>query len=136
MRCSHCDKRFTLRELSINNKIQTLTKPVILDKTKKLVCSCNGLIIPTFVSFGSPILKNELDNAYINAERSDIFMAIGTTMAVEPASLLPKRAIHKGAKLIIINNGPTSYDKKAYLIIKGDINQIIPDLWKKVKKIK
>ena len=136
MRCSHCDKRFFLKDLSITNTIQTVSNPVILPNDKKFNCSCNGAIIPTFVNFGSPILQTELNNAYTNAQRSDVFIAIGTTMSVEPASIIPKKALHKGAKLVIINLGSTEYDRKAYLKIEGDINEILPDLYKHIKKVK
>lgn len=136
MRCSHCDKRYKLKDLSINNNTQTLAKPVTIIPGKKLICSCNGIIIPTFVNFGSPLLTTELDNAYINAQRCDVFIAIGTTMSVEPASIIPKKALHKGAKLIIFNFGPTPYDNKAFSKIKGDINTVLPDLYNKIKKLK
>jgi mono-ADP-ribosyltransferase sirtuin 6 len=135
MRCKRCDRRYELKELSIDNKEQSISKPITLP-SKKLEGSCGGLIIPTFVNFGTPTLKKELDMSYENAQKSDIFLSIGTTMSVEPASLIPNKAIHKGAKLIIINIGSTSFDNKAYKIFKGDINTIIPDLYNKIKKLK
>lgn len=134
LRCSHCDKRSELKDVGISNRLQSLTQPYL--PRNDIKCKCGGLIIPTYVNFGSPTMQKELSNAFYNAQRSDVFMAIGTTLSVEPASLIPKKALHKNAKLIIINLGPTAYDNKAFMKFKGDINKILPDLYKKIKKLR
>lgn len=131
LRCLNCDKRFTLKELSFNANLPTLTNPVAGIINPKN-CSCGGKVVPTYVNFGRPLLDKELDLANFHASQSDLFMAIGTTLAVEPASLLPKKAKNNGAYIVIINKERTAYDQKADLILHGQIEKILPSLVKHV----
>ena len=97
-------------------------------------CSCGDKIIPTYVNFGRPLLEKELQLANDNASKCDLFIAIGSTLSVEPGSILPKKAKNNNAFVAIINNARTNYDLKADLIVQGQIEQILPKLLKYVKK--
>ena len=133
MRCESCDKRYSLKHLSISNNLQTLTDPVAGTNVSKS-CSCGGKIIPTYVNFGRPLLEKELQKANDHASASDLFIAIGTTLSVEPGSILPKKAKNNNAFIVIINNDRTNYDLKADLIIHGSIELVLPKLIKYVMK--
>ncbi len=133
LRCNNCDKRYELKELGLNNNLQTLTDPVLGTKVEKN-CSCGGKIIPSYVNFGRPLLEKELQNANDHASACDLFIAIGTTLSVEPGSILPKKAKNNNAFIVIINNDRTGYDLKADMIFQGQIEIILPNLLKYVKK--
>lgn len=133
MRCSGCDKRYSLKDLSINGNLQSLTDPIAGTKTDK-ACSCGDKIIPTYVNFGRPLLDKELQLSNNHASVCDVFIAIGTTLSVEPGSILPKKAKNNNAYIIIINNARTSFDQKADVIIQGQIEVILPKLVKYVRQ--
>lgn len=133
MRCVSCDKRYSLKELGINSNLQSITDPIAGTKTNKS-CSCGDKIIPTYVNFGRPLMDKELQLANDHASASDVFMAIGTTLSVEPGSILPKKAKNNNAFVVIINNARTAFDQKADVILQGQIEEILPQLLKQVKK--
>lgn len=133
LRCINCDKRFELKNLGLNNNLQSLSDPIAGTKVEKN-CSCGGKIIPTYVNFGRPLLDKELQSANGHASNCDLFIAIGTTLSVEPGSILPKKAKNNNAFVVIINNTRTNYDLKADIIIHGQIEIILPTLVKYVKK--
>ena len=133
LRCSSCDKRFSLKDLKINDTLQTLIDPTAGTNVKKN-CSCGDKLIPTYVNFGRPLLEKELQLANDHASKCDLFIAIGSTLSVEPGSILPKKAKNNNAFVAIINNARTNYDLKADLIVQGQIEQILPKLLKYVKK--
>lgn len=133
LRCLSCDRRYTLKECNFNNNLPSLTNPTAGISNPKS-CSCGGQVVPTYVNFGRPLLDKELQLANDHASKSDLFIAIGTTLNVEPASLLPKKAKNNGAYIVIINNDRTAYDLKADLIIQGQIEDILPKLVSYVKR--
>jgi NAD-dependent SIR2 family protein deacetylase len=135
LRCNSCDKRYSLQDLKINDNLQTLTDPMAGTSNVK-ECTCGGKIIPTFVNFGSPLLEKELQEANAQSSKSDVFIAIGTTLSVEPASLLPKKALNNNAYVVIINNARTSFDLKANLLIQGQIEIILPKIVSHISKLK
>lgn len=131
LRCLNCDKRYSLKDYNFKENLPTLTNPVAGISNPK-DCSCGGKVVPTYVNFGRPLLDKELNLANFHASQCDLFIVIGTTLAVEPASLLPKKAKNNGAYIVIINNDRTSYDQKADLILHGQIEKILPTLVKYV----
>lgn len=136
LRCSNCDKRYSLHEQNINNTLQSISDPIAGTKVSKECSTCGGKIIPTYVSFGSPLPESDIQRANDNASTSDVFIAIGSTLTVEPASILPKKAKNNNAYVVIINNARTAYDLKADLIIQGQIEEILPKIVKYVNKKK
>ncbi|HJL95576.1 MAG TPA: NAD-dependent deacetylase, partial [SAR86 cluster bacterium] len=59
---------------------------------------------------------------------SDLFICIGTSLAVFPAADLPVLAKEVGAKVIIINNEPTQLDHIADLVINRDISEVLSEI--------
>jgi NAD-dependent deacetylase len=55
------------------------------------------------------------------ARASDLFLAIGSSLLVQPAAGLPELARRAGAKLVIINRDPTSQDDTAHAVIHASI---------------
>lgn len=135
LRCLNCDKRYSLKDLLIKEGIQTITNPIAGTNEVKN-CSCGGKISPTYVGFGTPLPDREIQQANDNASSCDLFIAIGSTLSVEPASILPKKAKNNNAYVVIINNARTTYDLKADLIIQGQIEEILPKIVKYVQKKK
>jgi NAD-dependent deacetylase len=96
---------------------------------------CGGSLKPATISFGQPMPERETQKAYHRSSLSDLFIVIGSSLVVEPAASMPLVAKRNGAKLIIINRDPTSYDDMADLVIHGQAGPIMASILKEVKKV-
>lgn len=73
------------------------------------------------VSFGQPMPQAEMEESARLAVASDLCLAIGSSLVVEPAASIPRLATEYGAKLVIINKTETPLDHAADLIIREPI---------------
>ncbi|MCP3924356.1 MAG: NAD-dependent deacylase [Desulfobacterales bacterium] len=64
---------------------------------------CCGLLKPDFVFFGEGIPEHARNKAFLEADKSDLFIIVGTTGEVTPASSIPQLAKRNGAKIIEVN---------------------------------
>lgn len=94
---------------------------------------CGGILKPDVVFFGEPLPQEALNEAVMLAELSDLFVVIGSSLAVAPANRLPLIAKRRGAKLVIINGGPTELDHAADVIIRGRVEEILPRIVEALK---
>jgi NAD-dependent deacetylase len=82
---------------------------------------CGAPLKSKTISFGQPMPITEMQDASQLARHADLFLAIGSSLVVEPAASLPRLAYQHGATLVIINNAPTPLDPLAALIIRDPI---------------
>ena len=87
---------------------------------------CGGLLKPATVSFGQPMPRRVVLAAQQAAESCDLFLAVGSSLVVQPAASLPVIAKNAGAKLIIVNREETPVDSAADLVLHGEIGDILP----------
>ena len=80
---------------------------------------CGGLLKPATISFGQAMPERETAAAFEHAERCDAMLVIGSSLVVYPAAYLPKRAVERGARLVILNLQPTPYDDVAEAVLRG-----------------
>ena len=59
------------------------------------------------------------------ARSADLFLAIGSSLVVEPAASIPRIAKHYGANLVIINRDETPLDPIADLVIRKPIGETL-----------
>ena len=90
------------------------------------LCECGGLLKSATISFGQPLRRRVTERAYAEAGRSDLVLALGSTLSVYPAAEIPLVAIASRVPYVIINQGPTEHDSLATLRIEGDVAQILP----------
>lgn len=57
-----------------------------------------------------------------------VFVAVGTSLQVQPAAGLAGVAADHGARLIIVNAEPTPYDDRADEIVRDPIGTALPEL--------
>ncbi|WP_028479787.1 Sir2 family NAD-dependent protein deacetylase [Nocardia sp. CNY236] len=89
---------------------------------------CDGILKSATVMFGQQLDRHTMAEATMVAENSDIFMAIGTSLQVEPAASMCSIAVHAGADLVIVNAEPTPYDSMATEVIRDPIGTAVPRL--------
>jgi len=64
---------------------------------------CGGIYKPDFVFFGEPIPEPARSKSFRESEIADVFLVIGSTGEVAPASQIPFLAKYNGAQIIEIN---------------------------------
>ncbi|MEV6387466.1 SIR2 family NAD-dependent protein deacylase [Nocardia xishanensis] len=89
---------------------------------------CGGILKAATIMFGQQMDQRTLVKAAITAETSDIFLAVGTSLQVEPAASMCAVAVRAGADLIIVNAEPTPYDDIATEVIREPIGTAVPRL--------
>lgn len=82
---------------------------------------CGGLVKAAVISFGQPLKPQVLDRAVAIATQCDLFLAIGSSLVVEPAASLPVMAHRSGARLAIVNQEPTPLDALAQTVVHRKI---------------
>ena len=118
-KCLDCQLRYDLTELK---------ESFLNTKVPPLCSECNGLIKTATISFGQPMPEEEMVIAQKKSISSDLFICIGTSLAVFPAADLPVLAKETGSQLIIINNEPTQMDHIANLVINRDISEVFSEI--------
>jgi NAD-dependent deacetylase len=77
------------------------------------------------ISFGQPMPAAEMREAAELSRGAELYLAIGSSLVVEPAASLPRLARDHGATLVILNNEPTPLDDRADLILRGTIGPVL-----------
>jgi NAD-dependent deacetylase len=95
---------------------------------EEIVCShCGGLLKTATISFGQPMPEEQMERATIEAEECDLFLVLGSSLVVRPASGLPLIAKEGGAKLVIVNRDPTDLDWCADLVLNAEIGPLMTE---------
>jgi NAD-dependent deacetylase len=87
---------------------------------------CGGILKSATVMFGQPLDPGVLARAGQAAAACDVFLAVGSTLTVEPAASLCGVAVAAGAALVIVNRDPTPYDPLAAEVIREPIGDAVP----------
>ena len=96
------------------------------DRDDVPVCDeCNGWLKPATVSFGQSLPQDALSEGYRLSAESDVFLAIGSSLVVEPAASLPAHAKQCGSFLVIINRDQTPLDNLADIVIRSPIGETL-----------
>jgi NAD-dependent deacetylase len=88
--------------------------------------ACGGILKTATVSFGQSLDRAVLAAAVAAAAGADLLLAVGTTLTVRPAASLVDVALGAGARLVVVNEGPTAYDGRAAARVGGRIGQVLP----------
>ncbi|MGD3110048.1 SIR2 family NAD-dependent protein deacylase [Streptomyces sp. YGL11-2] len=89
---------------------------------------CGGILKSATVMFGERLDPQVLGTALGVAKAAEVFVAVGTTLQVQPAASLAGVAAEHGARLIIVNAEPTPYDALAAEVIREPIGTALPRL--------
>ncbi len=124
--CLDCQKRYTAAD--------------ILDRVRSGVevpqCDgCGGWLKSATISFGQAMPAQAMAEASAAAQRSDLFVVVGSSLVVHPAADLPLQAVRAGARLAIVNASETALDPYADLVINGQAGKILPAVVAEVREL-
>lgn len=86
---------------------------------------CGSPLKSKTISFGQAMPEKEMREAAELTKAADLYLAIGSSLVVEPAASLPRMAKKYGATLVIINKTPTPLDPYADLVINESIGETL-----------
>ncbi|MFE5289473.1 NAD-dependent deacetylase [Nocardia sp. NPDC056611] len=89
---------------------------------------CGGILKAATIMFGQHLDSDAIRAAVQIAETAEIFLAVGSTLQVEPAASMCAVAVDAGADLVVVNAEPTPYDEYAAEIVRDPIGVALPRL--------
>jgi NAD-dependent deacetylase len=111
--CLTCAASFELEEMDD-----------LFDGRGVAVCSvCRGAVKPDVVLFGELLPESAIARATELAERADLILCVGSSLAVHPVAGLPQVTLERGGKLAIVTKGATPYDAAAELKLEGEVDE-------------
>ncbi|HEY7358071.1 MAG TPA: Sir2 family NAD-dependent protein deacetylase [Ktedonobacterales bacterium] len=117
--CTRCGAR---------SSISDLQQRVEAGETDPQCYLCGGYLKAATILFGQPVPRTELDRAIALAQACDLFLVIGSSLRVSPASRLPMLAVERGMPLVIINREPTPLDARADVVLRANAGETMASL--------
>jgi NAD-dependent deacetylase len=109
--CRRCATAFGLDEVE-----------ALFDDDGVALCSaCTGPVKPNVVLFGEMLPEVAMAEAQRLAERAELMLCVGSSLAVYPVAGLPQLTLERGGRLAIVTMGPTPYDGDATLKLSGEV---------------
>ena len=111
--CRRCATVFELEEVDD-----------LFDERGVAICStCSGIVKPDVVLFGELLAESTMARATELAERADLMLCVGSSLAVHPVAGLPQLTLGNGGPLAIVTKGETPYDRDAELKLEGEVDE-------------
>ncbi|MFI1443460.1 SIR2 family NAD-dependent protein deacylase [Streptomyces fructofermentans] len=93
---------------------------------------CGGILKPATVMFGERLDPVVMGEAVAVTKACQVFVAVGTSLQVQPAADLAGVAADHGARLVVVNAEPTPYDDRADEVIREPIGTALPELLRRL----
>jgi NAD-dependent deacetylase len=90
--------------------------------------SCGSILKAAIIMFGQQMDLRSVLAARSIAESSAVFLAVGSSLQVEPAASMCALAVEGGADLVVVNAEPTPYDPLASEVIREPIGTALPGI--------
>ena len=117
--CTHCLRTY--------DAVQLLQEFNQTHQLPRCNCQPGGSVIkPDVILFGEQLPYQTVRQARQMLEATDLLIVAGSSLRVEPANQVPFTAVHHGAKLIVINYEETPADPYADVVLRDDVNVILP----------
>ncbi len=98
-------------------------------------CSCGGKLVSSVVNFGQSLPQKELADSYSHSRSCDLFVVVGSSLVVYPAADMPVVALESGARLVVLNQGETPFDRLAHLRFGEEIGKVLPPAVDQLKEL-
>lgn len=119
VRCMSCDYRAPMAEA---------VKRLDAGEEDPDCPECGYILKSATISFGQNLVAEDLERAEQAAVTCDLLLAVGSTLSVFPVAGVVPLAKQAGAKIIILNGGPTDMDALADGLLTGAIGELLPAL--------
>ncbi|XP_011695481.1 PREDICTED: NAD-dependent protein deacetylase Sirt6 isoform X1 [Wasmannia auropunctata] len=93
---------------------------------------CRGRMHDTILDWEHNLPDSDLTLSDLHSSVADLSICLGTTLQIIPSGNLPLYTKKYGGRLVICNLQQTKHDKKADLIINGNVDEIMVAVMKKL----
>ena len=90
--------------------------------------NCGGILKSDTISFGQDLVPEVIERAMRVAGEADLLLAVGSTLQVYPVAAAVPIAQEAGARVVIVNGGPTAMDELAWRVLNGPISPILTEV--------
>lgn len=111
--CMQCGKKYSLADM-LAWKGKGIPK-----------CACGGIIKPDVVLYEESLDSDVIEGAVRHIMAADLMIVGGTSLAVYPAAGLLQ--YYGGKDLVLINQTATQYDRRASLVIREKIGEVLSE---------
>ncbi|MFF9632043.1 SIR2 family NAD-dependent protein deacylase [Streptomyces fradiae] len=94
---------------------------------------CGSVLKSATVMFGERLDPEVLGRAVEIARACEVFVAVGSSLRVQPAASLAGVAAGHGARLVVVNAEPTPYDALADEVVREPIGTALPALLRRLR---
>jgi NAD-dependent deacetylase len=112
----------------LRHELADLRDPFLEQGTLPTCRACGGIVKSATISFGQPMPVEAMRRAEAVSRECDLFIVLGSSLAVYPAAALPMVAKSNGAALAIINREPTDMDGRADIVLNAEIGAVLRGL--------
>ncbi|MBS3807802.1 MAG: NAD-dependent deacylase [Bacteroidales bacterium] len=120
--CQQCDIRYPARE-------------ELLEPLPPRCERCGSVLKPDFIFFGEMIPQLAYQKSMEEATHGEIFILVGTTGEIMPASMIPQIAKENGLKIIEVNPNYSHFTGSiADIFLQGKATEVFQMLLEEIKK--
>uniref|UniRef100_A0A8D8LVJ1 protein acetyllysine N-acetyltransferase n=1 Tax=Cacopsylla melanoneura TaxID=428564 RepID=A0A8D8LVJ1_9HEMI len=125
--CNKCDRQFVRKTAthSVGQKNLHISCPY------QGYRPCRGTLHDTILDWEHNLPQKDINLGDYNSSIADLSICLGTTLQINPSGMLPTytKKYNQG-KLVICNLSSTKHDKKADLLIRGYVDDILSGVMK------
>ena len=119
--CQKCNKKYEVSEQLIE------TLPPRCEK-------CDTVLKPDFIFFGEMIPEYAYKKSIEETKKADVFLIIGSTGEVVPASMIPSMARENGVKIIEVNPNTSLFTSSVTdVFLQGNATEVMLELTEAIK---
>lgn len=119
--CQKCNERFEVKEEFLEHLPPRCEK-------------CGSVLKPDFIFFGEMIPQYAYQKSVEEARKAEVFIVIGTTGEVVPASLIPQMAKENGVKIIEVNPNPSTFTHSLTdVFLQGKATEVMSEFLREIK---
>lgn len=123
--CLNCRSRYPISLIREEN----------LESSAPVCRKCRGILKPDVIFFGEALPSDTLMKATRDAQECDLLIVVGSSLVVYPAAYMPLYAKQAGARIAIINMGPTGLDEVADVLVSAPAGHAMTGVMKKLREI-
>ena len=118
----------TCLECGLRHELEDLKAAFLATDALPACRSCGGIVKTATISFGQSLAPAVLARAEAETLACDLFLVLGSSLVVYPASAFPLIAKQNGAALAIVNREPTDQDAMADLVLHDEIGPVMSEV--------
>ena len=118
----------TCLSCGLRHELADLSDAFLKQGTLPACRACGGIVKTATISFGQPMPVEAMRLAEAVSRDCDLFIVLGSSLAVYPAAALPIVAKANGAALAIVNREPTNMDGRADVVIHAEIGAVLREI--------